>query len=361
MSAPVTARPPAGRALRLALAVLLWLAGGAAHAGSGPTLGGSFEVRYLAAIGWSGLPPSPALPAASGAPDAAMLLGAHAEATARWQPLALTVRLDPAMLATAGVAAPTWEPGLTEAYALLREGPVDASLGLERLPLETARLTVPYRLEPAAADGTRRGLWGARVSLYTGPLRLRAAGFLAPPTLAPPASGGGSELGGAVSARLDLTAVQIEAHAVYLRAPAFGVSASGTLGQTVLYGEAWLLAEPWGGRGALGASGYLGDALWTLEAAYAPPLAAPAAAALPQLAAQLDLPLAGGDNLRAFATLGLAESVLAPGSLRLQGAATLLWRTGTPQATLELGPSVSSGELGTRALLTARLTAASGF
>lgn len=349
--------------------------GGPALAQAGPSVSGTFEVRYAAAVGWSsgGASALPATPASgtpfAPQPDASLLLGAHADLSASWRPLRLTVRLDPTTSATGGAGEPVWEPGLTEAFLLLREGPIDASGGLERLPLETARLTVPFQIEPLAADGTRRGLWSARVSAYTGPVRVRAVGFLVPPGLPGGAGGPWGAVGGALSVRADLTAAQLEAHALYLGAPVFGASASGTAGETVVYGEAWLLVDPWRGRAALGASSYLGnalggalsDALWTLEAAYAPPAAAADLAALPQLAGQLDAPLANGDSLHAFAGVGLAESMLAPGTRRLQGSASLLWETGDPDATLQLGPSVSTGELGTRVLLQVKLTAATGF
>lgn len=376
-------RPGAVRAGAVSFGTLLVATGlfGAALFGTGPALAqagpsvrGTFEVRYAAAVGWRSvggpaMPGAPTAGAVAPEPDASLLLGAHADLDAGWRPLHLTVRLDPAMSAAGGGAEPAWEPGLTEAFALVREGPVDVSAGLERLPLETARLTVPFQIEPLAADGTRRGLWGARVAAYTGPLRLRAAGFLVPPGLPGDTAAGWGDVGGALSVRADLTSAQLEAHVLYLRAPAFGASASGTVGETVLYGEAWLLAGPWSGRGALGASGYLGtalggalsDALWTLEAAYAPPPAAPALDALPQLAAQLDAPLINGDTLHAFADVGLADSRLVPGEPRLQGSVSLLWETGGSEATLQLGPSLSSGELGTRLLLQAKLTATTGF
>jgi len=367
---------PARRRCRLAApaaalaAALLWAPAVRAQAADdGPSVTGSFEVRYAAAVGWSSLP-SPAAPgAAATEPAASLLLGAHGELTARWRPVSATLRLDPAMSVPAPAAAPVWEPGLTEAFALLREGPIDASAGLERLPLETARLTVPFQVDPVAADGTRRGVWGARVSAFTGPLRLRAAGFVVPPGLPGDSGANAGGLGGALSARFDFTVAQLELHALYLAAPVFGVGASGTAGQTVVYGEAWLLAGPWRGRGAIGASGYLGDALgggladalWTLEAAYAPPPGGAGLAPMPQVAGQLDVPLANGDTLHATADLGLAPSALVPGTRRLQGTAALLWETGDPQTTLQLGPSLSSGELGTRIAVQAQLTATTGF
>lgn len=363
---------PAPVVVAVAAAILsaqLWAPPARAQAGAGPGLAGSFEVRYAASVGWSSQPgPAPSGPIA-GEPDASLLVAAHADLTARWTPVSVTLRLDPAMTAAGAAAPPDWEPGLTEAFALLREGPVDASVGLERLTLETARLTVPFQVDPVAADGTRRGVWGARVSAYTGPWRLRAAGFLVPPELPGSAGGARGRVGGAASARLDLTVAQIELDALYLDAPVLGAGASGTVGGTVVYGEAWLLADPWRGRGALGASGYLGDALggamrdtlWTLEAAFAPPPGAPGLPPMAQLAGRLDVPLANGDTLHATGDLGLSESTLAPGTRRLEGSAALLWEPSTAQTSFQLGPSLSSGELGTRLALQVRLTASTGF
>lgn len=348
---------PVRRVVRY-LAMALALCGTwTATAQPSPALIGSFEVRYAAAVGHSPLSPLPGLVTVE--PFATMVLGAHVDLQATWQPLRATLRLDPALLASSSTSVPTWEPGLTEAYVLLREGPIDASAGLERLPLETARLTVPFQLDPVAADGTRRGLWGARVSAYVGALRLRGVGFLRSPGM-----GGGSapdDLGAALSARLDLTSAQVEAHAVYLGAPAFGVGASGTVGRTVVYGEAWLVAEPWRGRGALGASGYLGDALWTLEAAYAPPATAPGLDAAPRLAAQVDVPLATGDSLRAITDIALVESTAAARQRRLQASASAMWETGDGAATLRLGPALTVGSAGVRLVLQAQLDAATDF
>ncbi|MEJ2357080.1 MAG: hypothetical protein P8Y13_03225 [Deinococcales bacterium] len=280
------------------------------------------EIPYGASVGVASY-------GGASAGEATFVTGLHVDAEADLDPVRLTVRLDPSLTATdpASVlppnplaqSSPSWEAGLTEAYALLREGPVDLSAGLERLPLETARLTVPYQLDRTAKDGQRQGVWGARASLYLTPVRLRGA-FL---------ERDGS-LGGALSLRADLTSAQLEANAVYLDGLALGAGASGTLGDTVLYGEAWLLSDPWRGRGAVGASGYLSDALWTLEAAFAPPLALPEAAAAPQLAGQVNVPLQGDNSLELYAGLSLPESVLTPGSRSLAAQASATWLTRDP-------------------------------
>lgn len=312
--------------------------------GSGPAVQGRVEALTAATVGWSSVAGAPQ-------PYAVLLTGANVDLEASWRPVSLTVRAAPTMTAQGGAGVePAFELGLEEAYALLREGPVDVSAGLQRLTLETARLTVPYQLDTLDAAGGRAGLWSARAALYAGPARLRATAFLRD-----------GHAGGALGLRLDLTSAQVEAHALYDRSPAVGVGASGTVGDTVVYGEAWLLTGPWRGRGALGVSGYLADALWTLEAAYAPPPLSPAAEPLPQLAVQAVVPLDDGDTLEGYADVGLAASALHPGARSARATATLTWTTGDPEAQLELGPSLSVSELGTQAALTVRLSVATGF
>ncbi len=339
-----------GRAFARRLAVLLTLAA------SGSALAQvrvRVEVPYGASVGMASY-------GGRTAGEATLVTGLHVDAEADVDPVRLTVRLDPSLTVSdpAGVLpanplaepSPSWEAGLTEAYALLREGPVDLSAGLERVPLETARLTVPYQVDRTASDGQRQGLWGARATLYLTPFRVRGA-FL----------DRDGALGGALNLRADLTSAQLEASVVYLDGLALGAGASGTIGDTVLYGEAWLLGDPWRGRGAVGASGYLSGALWTLEAAFAPPLTAPYTAAYPQLAGQVNVPLPGDNNLELYAGVSLPESVLAPGGRSLAAQASATWVTGNPDVQLELGPVVQTGELGTHVLLTVRLTTYTAF
>ncbi len=346
--------PPARRHLVLARALRWSTALALAAAGTAlAQVRVRVEIPYGASVG---------LASSGGATagQASLVTGLHVDAEAALEPFHLTVRLDPSMTvldaATMTPAVPptapwpSWEPGLTEAYALLREGRLDVSAGIERLPLETARLTVPFQLDRNAADGQRRGLLGARASLYLDPMRLRGALF----------ERGGS-LGGALSVRADLTSAQLEAHAVILDGLAFGASASGTLADTVLYGEAWLLTEPWRARAALGANGYLGDALWTAEVAFAPPTGLPDAAAVPQLAAQVTVPWPAEGSLDVYAGAALMDSVLAPGERRVAGQASLTWVTGNPDVQLELGPAVRFGELGAHYVLTLRLTTYTAF
>lgn len=311
------------------------------------------EVPYGVAVGVASV-------AGATAPEATFATGLALDAELRLDEVTATLRMQPsltafdgtaaAQAALAGRASPDWEPGLREAYLLVREGPVDLAAGFQRMPLETARLSVPYQVDRTLADGGRQGLLGARASVFVGPLRLRGALL----------ERSGS-LGGAFSVRADLTSVQLEGHAVYLDGMALGVGASGTVGATVLYGEAWLLSDPWRGRGALGASGYLGDALWTAEAAFAPPPGAQGAPAIPQVLGQVSLPVGDAGSLELVAGAALIDSLLVPGTSRLAGLAALTWTTGDPDVRLELGPSLHTGELGTHYALTLRLTAFTGF
>ncbi len=298
--------------------------------------------------------------ASATAAEASLVAGVAIDAELRFDPVTATLRLQPSLTAFDGAAAvqaaragrtsPSWEPGLREAYLLVREGPVDFSAGYRRLALETARLSVPFQVDRDLADGGRQGLPGARASVYVGPLRVRGALL----------ERSGS-LGAAFSVRADLTSAQLEGHLVYLDHLALGVGASGTAGTTVVYGEGWLLAEPWRGRGALGASGYLGDALWTAEAAFAPPAGAATAPAVPQLLGQLSVPVGDDGSLELVAGVSLVDSLLAPGTSRLAGLAALTWTAGDPDVRFELGPSLRTGELGTHYAVNVRLTAVTGF
>ncbi len=329
-----------------ALATAVSCAGGGARAANGLELAGTVEVRYGATVG-----------AVSAGGDARtrgeLLTGVHVDLEARLDPVALTVRLDPSLRADGGARRPEAEAGLSEAYVRLRAGPVDASAGIERLALETARLSVPFQVDRSGANGERLGLPGIRAAAYLGRARIRAALL-----------SDDGDLGGALSVRGDLTSAQVEAHVLYLRRWALGAGVSGTVGETVVYGEGWLLSDPWRARGAVGASGYAGDALWTLEAAFAPPAGAPGgsgAEATAQLAGELDLPLADGGSLQGYAAVAWAGSALRPGDVAPVATLSALWRTGDPEVTFELGPSLTTGRGATRYALSARVIATTGF
>ena len=198
--------------------------------------------------------------------------------------------LDPeAVLSDTGEGAVRLE--LTELYTRYKLGPVDVSAGLERLPLETARLSVPYSLsevqDPGTADepkGSFEGLPGARVIWYPKDTRVRLAGFYNRDT---------RHAGGAGSVKRYFGSFELEGHIVYRGVHrdglTFGLGGSGLLGATVVYGEGWLLLSgDTSARALLGATGYFGDTLWTLEGGVFPSLAS--TASYPQLTGQLQVP-----------------------------------------------------------------------
>lgn len=180
----------------------------------------------------------------------------HLEAKYALEALSFNLSLDPAV--QFGVTTST-EAGITEAYALYRSGEFDLSAGVERLPLETARLSLPYALEPVDALGRRRGLPDLRLSWNPEATRLRLAVIVADGGLVP-----------VLSLRREFGDLELEGHALYRAGRAvFGLGGSGTLLGLVLYGEAWAITSPFEGRYALGLSGALGDGVWTLEGGYA--------------------------------------------------------------------------------------------
>lgn len=226
--------------------------------------------------------------------------------------------------------------GLTEAYIGYRTRHADLLVGRVRLPLESARLSVPYLLDRQETDRRRYGREGLRADLYLGDRRLRAAlveveGSWTPVvSLRQPASGWDASVHALVRERRLVT----------------GVGASGLVGSLVLYGEAWSLPEEDGLRYALGASGYAGDLLWTAEIARAPSqlsegmpdeFAAFEAAYSPTPGASLTFGGSVGLEKDPPAMLGLGAVLeLIPGRADLEAAVTRLIRgTGASQASLE--------------------------
>jgi hypothetical protein len=183
--------------------------------------------------------------------------------------------------------------GLTEAYGRFQVGDIDVSIGLERLPLETARLSVPFSLSEVSSDdvsadspkGSLVGLWSARVLWYPGDYRFRLASFYRTDD---------EQFGVALSAKRFFGDFELEATAIYDNHFIFGLNGSGLLGDVVVYGETWLLlnmpitdgAETTF-RGLFGATGYLSDSLWTLEAGYFPSFGT--TSSYPQILAQWQL------------------------------------------------------------------------
>jgi hypothetical protein len=208
--------------------------------------------------------------------------------------------------------------GLTEVYGRYQVGDFDISAGFERLPLETARLSVPFSLSEVSGDvsadspkGSLAGLWGARVLWYPDDYRFRLASFYRTDD---------EQFSVALSAKRFFGDFELEATAIYDTHFTFGLNGSGLIGDVVVYGETWLLLNTpvTNGtettfRGLLGATGYLGDSLWTLEAGYFPSFGA--TSSYPQLLAQWQLPkdnttwsLGGGAGLQNEKVVGLVAA-----------------------------------------------------
>lgn len=202
------------------------------------------ELRFSTALVFSHLPPG-----------ASWGLGAHLEARYDLNPLRFQLVLDPGVSFARAVTA---EAGLTELYALYREGALDVSAGLERLPLEVARLRLPFSLEPLSPLGNRQGRWGARVSWNPEASRLRLVVLEEAGRWLP-----------VLSLRREFGDFELEAHALYPARWVLGLGGSGTVAELVIYGEGWLLLEPLEARYTLGLSGSLGEGVWTLEGGYA--------------------------------------------------------------------------------------------
>ncbi len=162
--------------------------------------------------------------------------------------------------------------GLTEVYGFTTLGAFDVSAGLERLPLEYARLSVPLNLEPILEGSLRRGLLGARASYFTGDWRLRGGLFY--DGLYDDSS---DELGGFASARRSFGNFELEAFGVYAGEPILGAGGSGVLEgiwlleDIVVYGEAWWLVDSNDLRASFGATGNPAFGSWTVELSYLVP------------------------------------------------------------------------------------------
>jgi hypothetical protein len=199
-------------------------------------------------------------------------------------------------------------------------------------------LSVPYRLEPLGKTRQPLGLLGARASLYLDTWRIR-------PALVYRTQDG--QVGGVLSARKDFSDFELETHITYLERFAASLAGSGLLGDTVIYGEGWLLTDPLDARGALGLSGFWGDALWTLEASYAENALVSTGEAFPQLLGQLNLPQGESSNLDINLGLGLTDSVLEPDSSALQGLASVRYTYSEADYQLSLGSGLIYSDLAT--------------
>lgn len=246
---------------------------------------------------------------------------------------------------------PELVPGVQEALVAWRGRRVDLSAGLERWPLGELRLAPALRLDDRLATGEPRGLLGARATAYLHPWRLRVG--LAAPTgddLVP------DRVGAAAAARLDVAQVTLEAHAFSTERAGGGLTVSGTAGELVAYGEAWLLAEPWTARGGAGLTGYLGDLLWTAELAWAPPDGGLRAAARPALRLSGRDAVGRDGSLEAGAGLAFPISRTDPERRVALLDAYLVWTVDRPDATLTLRPSAAHGDGVTRLGATLSLT-----
>ena len=266
----------------------------------------------------------------------------HLEADYGVGPADLRLVVDPAFqLPDSGADTALVQVGLTEAYALYHLDTVDVSAGVERLPLETARLSVPFRLEPLGELGQPLGLVSARASVFLGDWRLRPAAVYRYQD---------EQAGAVLSVRREFSSFDLEAHALYLDGFAVGLGGSGLLGELVLYGEVWLLSGPWDGRTALGLSGFWDNALWTVEAAYGPGLAVSGGPipsnAYPQLLGQFSLPLGTSGSLELNAGFGLPEALLTEGRT-WQLVVSSLYNHTEPDYQLSVGPTLTHGELAT--------------
>lgn len=262
----------------------------------------------------------------------------HLDVRLSYDTSAFLLRLDPAVLAGPG-AQFSW--GLTEAYVEWRRPRYDLRFGVERIPLETARLSVPFAIETADAIGTRQGRLGARVHWYPDDAtRVRLALLEHGGTARP-----------ALSLRRALPSVEMEAHALAFGSgrTALGAGASGLAGRLVVYGEVWMLTAPFETRYAAGTSGSLPQGLWTIEAGYAAALGGSLARLQPaggparlQVAGQLLRRV--GDDLTITGTAWIFSD---PDAIRGQAAAEMTRSVGDAVYSLVLialvGPELARG------------------
>lgn len=197
--------------------------------------------------------------------------------------------------------APEGSAAVTEAYAGFRFPAADVYLGRFALPLETARLVVPYTLTPPDDAGRRPGVDGVRADVYWDAGRLQLAAVRE-----------GNRWTPLVGWRQAFSGWEAAGYALARgRGVDAGIGASGLLGSTVVYGEAWRAAGEEGLRGSVGATGYWGDAVWTAELARArfPTTLAPGPVSPPVLlvAAQLAYAPAAGWTLAAGGAVALEE------------------------------------------------------
>ncbi len=200
-------------------------------------------------------------------------LAGHVEVRAASARDTFTLTLDPGLLYDGGVQSVFT---LTEAFLQTIQGRSYLSLGVERIPLEVARLTIPYSIEPVDILMTRAGVAGARLQWFPDDrTRVRVAVL-----------GDGVRVSPLLSLRREFTDFELEAHALlHGGRTVLGLGGSGLLGTLVIYGEMWSLTDPQDWRYAGGVSGSVPNGLWTVEYGYASAVAG--APSRHQIAAQL--------------------------------------------------------------------------
>jgi len=132
-----------------------------------------------------------------------------------------------------------------------------ADLGWSPRPLSIGRLITPYALKQSPDPEQPAGVAGLGVRFPIGD-----AGTLDASALW---TGTGPAL--LITSRYQAKATWWGSLVLGAR-PLLRLASSATLGENVVYGEAFLLANPTEARGLVGLSRYLGEALLTLEAAY---------------------------------------------------------------------------------------------
>jgi len=246
---------------------------------------------------------------------------------------------------------PLLRHGLQEALLRVRLRDLDVTAGLERWPLGEMRLTPIVALEGRMEGGEPRGLLGARVTAFLHPWRIRLG--VATPT--------GDDLlpdrwGGVASVRLDAGAATVEAHAFTTERRGVGLTVSGSAGACVVFGEAWLLAGPWDGRGGGGVSGYAGDLLWTIEGAWAPEDGSLTHPARPAVRASGSVPVGHDGSLEVGVGAAWPTSVREPKGRAVVLDGAVAWTVDRPEATVTVRPTVRHGNGVTAAGATLSLT-----
>ena len=225
------------------------------------------ETGFLVTL--SSTPPTP--PLSTVALTGRIELGDGLGAGAHSGGLEWRITANPTWQLTAQPDSPSARPGpagsapfewaLEEAYLAVRRAGWILSAGRERLPLEVARLSLPFSVEPVGPGELRLGVQGIRLTHLAGTARLRLAVLWEPSRLTP-----------AVSWRWQGGPTVWEGHALLGadrgQPVTAGLSASEAVGNLVAYGEVWY-APDW--RYIVGLSGFWHETLWTVEAGRASP------------------------------------------------------------------------------------------